>query len=76
MLTSVNPDVLILWRQRIYDYTQQGAQENALDPVSFQDMYQFYMDASQDKLKGYHLVYQNSIGLMFVSNTLYQIFFQ
>jgi len=26
-----------------YDYTQQGAQENALDPVSFQDMYQFYM---------------------------------
>jgi len=76
MLTSVNPDVLILWRQRIYDYTQQGAQENALDPVSFQDMYQFYMDASQDKLKGYHLVYQNSIGLMFVSNTLYQNFFQ
>ena len=75
-VASVNPDILVLWRQRIYDYTQQGAQESALDPVSFQDMYQFYVDASQDKLRGYHLIYQNSIGLMFVSNALYQKFFQ
>ena len=75
-LTLVNPDILVLWRQRIYDYTQQGAQESALDPVSFQDMYQFYVDASQDKLRGYHLIYQNSIGLMFVSDALYQKFFR
>ena len=75
-VASVNPDIILLWRQRIFDYTQQGAQENALDPVEFQDMYQFYKDASQGELKGYHLIYQNPFGLMFVNDALYQRFFQ
>ena len=69
------PDIILLWRQRISDYTQPGALENAINKTAFQAVYQFFSDASRNQLAGYHLIYRNSTGLAFVSDALYQKYF-
>jgi len=75
-IEQIKPDLIILWAQRIADYTHAGAQDNALDPATFQDTYQFYVDAKNDQIRGYRLVYRNAEGLMFVSDAIYQQFFK
>ncbi|MCL5611128.1 MAG: hypothetical protein M1485_01015 [Chloroflexi bacterium] len=76
IIDEVHPDLIVLWSQRIRDYTQQGALGSAVDLVSFQDMYQFYIDADKGQLRGYHLIYRNEEGLFFISDALYQQFFK
>jgi hypothetical protein len=76
VIEKTKPDIIILWAQRIGDYTKPGAQENAVDSVTFQDMFQFYVDADRDQLRGYKLVYRNEEGLFFVTDALYQEFFR
>jgi hypothetical protein len=73
-IDKIKPDLIILWAQRILDYTQAGAREKAVNPESFQDTYQFYVDADSDQLRGYRLVYRNAEGLFFVSEKLYEDF--
>jgi len=75
-IEKIQPDIIILWSQRILDYTQQGALESAVDPASFQDIYTFYVDADKEKIRGYRLVYRDSEGLMFVSNAIYEKYFK
>lgn len=75
-IEKIKPDIIILWSQRILDYTQQGALESAVDPVAFQDIYTFFVDADHDQIRGYRLVYRDSEGLMFVTNALYEKYFQ
>jgi hypothetical protein len=75
-IEQIHPDLIILWSQRILDYTQEGAQENAADPASFQDTYQFYVDADHDQLRGYRLVYRDAEGLFFVTDDIYEKYFQ
>jgi hypothetical protein len=75
-IEKIRPDIIILWAQRIADYTQEGAQANAVDPEAFQDTYQFYIDAKNDQIRGYRLVYRDKEGLMFVSDAVYAEFFQ
>jgi len=69
------PDIILLWQQRISDYTQQGASANAINKKTFQDINQFYMDASKGQLSGFHLIYRNDTGLAFISDALYQKYF-
>ena len=71
-IEEIRPDIIILWSQRILDYTQEGAQANAVDPATFQDTYQFYVDADHDQLRGYRLVYRDAEGLFFVTDELYE----
>ncbi len=73
-IEEIKPDLIILWSQRILDYTQEGAQENAVDPAAFEDTHQFYVDADHDQLRGYRLVYRDSEGLFFVSDEIYEEF--
>jgi hypothetical protein len=75
-IEKIEPDLIILWSQRILDYTQEGAQENAVNPESFQDTYQFYVDADNDQLRGYRLVYRDKEGLFFVSEAIYEEFLE
>ncbi len=75
-IEQIKPDVIILWPQRIMDYTQEGARENAVDPVSFEDTYQFYVDADNERLRGYRLLYRDNAGLLFVTDVLYEQFFK
>lgn len=74
-IEEIQPDMIILWSQRILDYTREGAQENAVDPAAFEDTYQFYVDADRDRLQGYRLVYRDAEGLFFVSEAIYETFY-
>ncbi len=74
-IEKIKPDIIILWAQRIADYTNEGALQNAIDPTAFQDTYQFYIDAQNDQMRGYRLIYKNNEGLMFVSDAMYKEFF-
>jgi hypothetical protein len=75
-IEKIKPDILILWPQRILDYTSESAQQNAVDPESFKDTYNFFVDADKDQLRGYRLVYRDSEGLMFVSDAIYDQYFR
>jgi hypothetical protein len=74
-IEQIQPDLILLWSQRILDYTQEGAREQAADPASFQDTYEFYVDADNDRLRGYRLIYRDAEGLFFVSDEMYVKFF-
>jgi hypothetical protein len=76
VIEEIKPDIIIIWSQRILDYTQEGAQANAVDPATFQDTYQFYVDADHNQLRGYQLVYRDGEGLFFVTDTLYEQYFK
>jgi hypothetical protein len=75
-IEKIKPDIIILWSQRILDYTSKNAQENAVDPDTFQDTYTFFVDADNDQLRGYRLIYRDDEGLMFVSEALYESYFK
>jgi hypothetical protein len=75
-IEKIKPDIIILWSQRILDYTNANAQANAVDPATFQDTYTFFVDADHDKIRGYRLVYRDNVGLMFVSDAVYQSYFK
>jgi hypothetical protein len=69
------PDIILLWRQRLSDYLQPGATSNAINKDAFTAVHQFFSDANQNQLIGYHLIYRNSTGLAFVSDAVYQKYF-
>ena len=75
-IEKIKPDIIILWSQRILDYTQEGALESAVNPTAFQDTYTFFMDAKNDQIRGYRLIYRDNEGLMFVSNAVYELYFK
>jgi hypothetical protein len=66
-------DVVMLMQQRIWDYTQSGTQ--GIEAEEFRLSQEFYRDANEEKLKGYHLVFRNDFGLVFVKDEIYQQYF-
>jgi len=68
-----NFDVLLLTEQRIRDYLNPDVK--GIDPELFARNQQFYRDADNEMISGYHLVYRDSFGLVYVRNDLYQHFF-
>ena len=69
-----NPDLLILNKQHLYDYTQPGQLESAVDP-DFGLTYQFYKDVLNGTVKDYVLLYQDEFGIVYISIPLYNQFF-
>jgi hypothetical protein len=74
-LRKTKPDLLILNKQRLHDFTQPGAQGRALDP-DFAQAYRFYRDALDAKLTGYTLLYQDETGMAFLGTGLHNEFFR
>ena len=70
-IQKADADVLVLWKQRLYDYTQAGAAESALDQTEFAEAARFYKDVLNDNVEGYHLIYQDDFGVAYISTTLY-----
>lgn len=66
-------DVLLLLEQRIRDYLNPNAV--GIDTEEFQQNQIFYRDAKDGNITGYNLIYQNSVGLIYVSNDLYIEYF-
>jgi hypothetical protein len=68
-----NFDVLLLMEQRIRDYLNPNV--TGIDPKLFARNQQFYRDAENGAIVGYHLVYRDTVGLIFVRDDLYQEYF-
>ena len=73
-LEKTNPDVIVLWKQRLYDYTNEGALESALDSDQVSEAVRFYRDALDNNVQGYQLIYENDFGMAYVRAGLYQEF--
>ena len=66
-------EVLLLLKQRILDYLNPEA--SGVDPAVFARNQQFYRDAENGTVEGFHLVYRNEVGLVYVRNDLYQQYY-
>ena len=66
-------DVLLLLEQRIRDYLNPNV--TGIDPALFARNQQFYRDANNQTITGYHLVYRDSFGLIYVRDSLYQQYY-
>ncbi len=69
-----NFEILLLLEQRIRDYLNPDV--TGIDPEVFTRNQQFYRDAENETISGYHLVYRNDLGLLYVREDLYQNYFQ
>jgi hypothetical protein len=65
--------ILLLLEQRIRDYLQPGM--TGIDPELFKRNQQFYRDADNATVTGYHLLYRDPVGLIYVTDKLYQEYF-
>jgi hypothetical protein len=68
-----NFDVLLLLEQRIRDYLNPAT--IAIDPDQFALDQKFYQDAENGTVTGYQLVYRDFVGLIYISDDLYQLHF-
>ena len=75
-IEKINPDLIVLWKQRLYDYTNETALQNALDTGNVAKAARFYQDALDDRLQGYKLIYQDDYGAAYLRIELYQAFFE
>lgn len=69
------PHFIILQQQRIWDYTNEFAVENYLDPAQGERSYLFYTDADAGNLAGFRLVYRDEAVLAFVREDVYLEYF-
>jgi Glycosyltransferase family 87 len=67
-------DVLILLEQRIKDYLNPSAV--GIDSQQFARAQAFYRDAQNGTISGYHLVFRDDIGLVLVSDAIFNQYFQ
>jgi hypothetical protein len=66
-------DVLLLLEQRIQDYL--NPEVTGIDPELFARNRQFYRDAGSGSIKGFHQVYRDAVGRVFVSDALYHRYY-
>lgn len=71
-IERLNPDIIVLWKQRLYDYTNEGALERALEASEVAEAAHFYRDALDDNIQGYKLIYEDDFGSAYLSLELYQ----
>ena len=67
-IQEVNPEVVVLQKQRIRDYTYDGVIEDAEDEEQMRRTLDFYTDASNKKLKGYLFLMEDDFGIVFARN--------
>jgi hypothetical protein len=68
-----NFEIILLLEQRIRDYLNPNV--TGIDPEAFSVNQQFYSDADHGTINGYHLIYRNDVGLVYVREDLYQNYF-
>ena len=67
-------DVVLVMQQRIYDYLNPSVE--GINPEQFEKSRAFYQDAQSGNVAGYHLVFRNDFGLVFVRDDVYQEYFE
>jgi hypothetical protein len=69
-------DLLIFSRQRIIDYLQPSILETAEDKEKMMRTQALYNDVINNQVKGYHLLFENEFGIAFISDALFQEYFE
>jgi hypothetical protein len=72
---KMEPDLIVLWPQRIADYTREGAAQGAITPETFDEIQRFFADARAGKVTGYQLLYRDAAGVTFLKDEIYSAYF-
>jgi hypothetical protein len=75
-IREIDPDIILLSRQRARDYTSPGIIEAADDPVQMEKTYNFYLNALEHTIPDYHLLYEDDFGLAFIRESIFQEYFE
>jgi len=70
------PDYLFVEYENAYYFADESKLAIALDRDAMQAMFDFYSDVLQEKVSGYHLLFKDSFGYIFVSDSLYSSYYQ
>jgi len=69
------PDFLFIEYENVHYFSDASKLTIALDKDTMQQMYDFYSAALAEKVVGYHLLYKDSFGYIFVSDRLFKDYF-
>jgi hypothetical protein len=64
------PDAILLWKQELYDFTNEAVLNSAVNPERFAEALPFYQDALNQNLVGYIHVYEDSYGILYIRDDL------
>ena len=70
---ELNPDIIVLQMQKIYDYTKPDLINSALDKKQMQLTIDFYSDAGDKNIRNYTMVLDDNYGLVFLKDDLSDI---
>jgi hypothetical protein len=68
IVNKKKPDILVLWNQRINDYTRDEDLMKSIDPKKFIEINRFFMDAKNNSIDGYQLISQSDSVKIFAHN--------
>ena len=66
IIQSINPELVLLQQQRIFDYTQADIIDTAEDKEQMKKTYQFYLDAYNKDIEGYYYLLEDEFGIAFI----------
>ena len=72
-IKELNPEIIVLQMQKIYDYTKPGLINSAQDKKQMQLTIDFYSDARDKNITNYTLVLDDNYGLVFLRDDLSDI---
>ncbi|NMC81075.1 MAG: hypothetical protein GYA59_17070 [Chloroflexi bacterium] len=75
-IQELSPDLILLERENVALFSEADVVQKAVNPGNMQLIHEFYRDAGEDQLPGYHLVYHDHFGYALVKQDLYQKYFQ
>lgn len=66
VIQSINPELVLLQQQRIFDYTQSDVIDTAEDKEQMKKSFQFYLDAYNKDIEGYDYLLEDEFGVAFI----------
>lgn len=75
-MEELDPDVILLDRENVLLFSQEGVVSQAVDQGDMARMHAFYGDAGRDELPGYTLVLQDNFGYALVRDELAEAFLE
>lgn len=69
-IRPINPDLILLERANLELFANPESVEKAVDQEKSRSIYEFYRDASENRIEGYTIMYADHFGLAFVRSGL------
>ena len=71
-LTDPPPDFILIEQANVALFTDPATLQKAADPATMLDHQKFYTDVRDNRVPGYHLLFQDGFGIAMVKETIYQ----